>query len=205
MQFFHGSSAEPFDRFSLDHALEGDGKVKFGWGVYVTEKYSTAAHYAFNKHRPENKDFYVYTVEIPDRTPDNCLSLLKGVPVAESIVNRVEAKLGETIPAEAKVEGIPFRKYLANKLTGEDKPVKKMIDKATVEGEKAASELLSSLGVDLIEWPYNWQKPEAEKNMAVLDDRNVRIVRIEKVELDPKGHQLIEGSQQIIKEFQYET
>ena len=201
MQFFHGSSAEPFDRFSLDHALEGDGKVKFGWGVYVTEKYSTAAHYAFNKHRPENKDFYVYTVEIPDRTPDNCLSLLKGVPVAESIVNRVEAKLGETIPAEAKVEGIPFRKYLANKLTGEDKPVKKMIDKATVEGEKAASEFLSSLGVDLIEWPYNWQKPEAEKNMAVLDDRNVRIVRIEKVELDPKSHQLIEGSQYIIKEF----
>lgn len=201
MWFYHGSSAEPFDRFSLDHALEGDGKVKFGWGVYVTEKYSTAAHYAFNKHRPENKDFYVYTVEIPDRTPDNCLSLLKGVPVAESIVNRVEAKLGETIPAEAKVEGIPFRKYLANKLTGEDKPVKKMIDKATVEGEKAASEFLSSLGVDLIEWPYNWQKPEAEKNMAVLDDRNVRIVRIEKVELDPKGHQLIEGSKQIIKEF----
>lgn len=201
MRFYHGSSAEPFDRFSLDHALEGDGKVKFGWGVYVTEKYSTAAHYAFNKHRPENKDFYVYTVEIPDRTPDNCLSLLKGVPVAESIVNRVEAKLGETIPAEAKVEGIPFRKYLANKLTGEDKQVKKMIDKATVEGEKAATEFLSSLGVDLIEWPYNWQKPEAEKNMAVLDDRNVRIIRIEKVELDPKGHQLIEGSQQVIKEF----
>ena len=201
MQFYHGSSAEPFDRFSLDHALEGDGKVKFGWGVYVTEKYSTAAHYAFNKHRPENKDFYVYTVEIPDRTPDNCLSLLKGVPVAESILNRVEARLGETVPEEAKVEGIPFRKYLANKLTGEDKPVKKMIDKATVEGEKAASEFLSSLGVDLIEWPYNWQKPEAEKNMAVLDDSNVRIVRIEKVELDPKGHQLIEGSMQIIKEF----
>ena len=201
MQFYHGSSAEPFDRFSLDHALEGDGKVKFGWGVYVTEKYSTAAHYAFNKHRPENKDFYVYTVVIPDRTPDNCLSLLKGVPVAESIVKRVEAKLGEAVPEEAKVEGIPFRKYLANKVTGEDKPVKKMIDKATVEGEKAASEFLSSLGVELIEWPYNWQKPEAEKNMAVLDDRNVRIVRIEKVELDPKGHQLIEGSQQIIKEF----
>ena len=201
MRFYHGSSAEPFDRFSLDHALEGDGKVKFGWGVYVTENYSTAAHYAFNKHRPENKDFYVYTVEIPDRTPDNCLSLLKGVPVTASIVARVEEKLGGPVPAEAKVEGIPFRKYLANKLTGEVKPVKKMIDKATVEGEKAASEFLSSLGVDLIEWPYNWQKPEAEKNMAVLDDSNVRIVRIEKVELDPKGHQLIEGSQQIIKEF----
>ena len=201
MKFYHGSSAEPFDRFSLDHALEGDGKCKFGWGVYVTEKYATAAHYAFNKHRPDNKDFYVYTVEIPDRTEDNCLSLLKGVPVVESIVKRVEERLGEPVPAEAKVEGIPFRKYLANRLAGLDMPVRKMIDKATVAGEKAASEFLSSLGVDLIEWPYNWQKPEAEKNMAVLDDRKVRIVRIEKVELDPKGHQLIEGSQQIIREL----
>lgn len=201
MQFYHGSSAEPFDKFSLEHALEGDGKVKFGWGVYVTEKYTTAAHYAFNKHRPENRNFYVYTVEIPDRTDDNCLSLLKGVPVADSIVKRVEAKLGTTIPAEAKVEGIPFRKFLANKLSGLDLPVKKMIDKATVAGEKAASELLSSVGVDLIEWPYNWQKPQAEKNMAVVDDKKVRIVRIEKVELDPKGHQLIEGSRHIIKEF----
>ena len=201
MLFYHGSSAAPFDRFSLDHALEGDGKVKFGWGVYVTEKYTTAAHYAFNKHRPENNDFYVYTVDIPDRTPDNCLSLLKGVPVADSIVRRVEARLGESVPEEAKVEGIPFRKYLANKLTGENKPVRKMIDKATVAGEKAASEFLNDLGVELIEWPYNWQKPEAEKNMAVLNDARVRIVRIEKVELDPKGHQLIEGSQQLVKEF----
>ena len=201
MIFYHGSSAEPFDRFSLEHALEGDGKVKFGWGVYVTEKYTTAAHYAFNKHRPENKDFYVYTVEIPERTDDNCLSLLKRVPVADSIVQRAEAKLGESIPADAKVEGIPFRKYLANKLTGTDLPIKKMIDKATVAGEKAAAEFLASIGVDLIEWPYNWQKPEAEKNMAVLDDRKVRIIRIEKVELDPKGHQLIEGSQTIVKEF----
>ena len=201
MTAYHGSSAEPFDRFSLDHALEGDGKVKFGWGVYVTEKYGTAAHYAFNKHRPGNRDFYVYTVEIPGRTPDNCLSLLKGVPVAESIVRRVEARLGEKVPSEALSEGIPFRKWLANRLTGQELSVKKMTDKTTVAGEKAASEFLSGLGVDLIEWPYNWQKPEAEKNMAVLDDRKVRIVRIEKVDLDPKGHQLVEGSQRIIREF----
>ena len=200
MIFYHGSSAEPFDRFSLDHALEGDGKAKYGFGIYVTEKYASAAHYAFNKHRPENKDFYVYTVEIPDRTPDNCLSLLKRVPVADSIVARVEAKLGEAIPAEAKVEGIPFRKYLANRLTGADMPVKKMVDHATVAGEKAVAEFLRGIGVDLVEWPYYWRKPEAEKNMIVLDDRKVRIVRIEKVELDDK-HQLVEGSQQIIKEF----
>ena len=198
--FYHGSSVL-FDTYDLSHALEGDGKVKFGWGVYVTEKYNTAAHYAFNKKRPENKDFYVYTVQIPDRTDDNCLSLLKGVPVTASIVKRVEKKLGEQVPDEAKVEGIPFRKWLANRLSDNVGPVKKMINKATVAGEKAAAEFLGSIGVDLIEWPYNWQKPQAEKNMAVLDDRNVKIIRIEKVELDPKGHQLIEGSQQLVKEF----
>ena len=198
--FYHGSSVV-FDSFSLSHALEGDGKVKFGWGAYVTEKYGTAAHYAFNKKRPENRDFYVYTVEIPDRTQDNCLSLLKGVPVTASIVERVEKKLGERVPAEAKAEGIPFRKWLANRVTGNVGPIKKMTDKATVEGEKAAAEFLSGIGVDLIEWPYCWQKPQAEKNMAVLDERNVRIIRIEKVDLDPKGHQLVEGSQKLIKEF----
>ena len=191
MIVYHGSSAEPFERFDLGHALEGDGKVKFGWGVYVTDKYGTAAHYAFNKKRPENKDFYVYTVEIPERTADNCLSLLKGVPVTASIVKRVEEKLGEAIPQDALVEGIPFRKYLANRLTGNIGPVKKMTDKAAVAGEKAASEFLRSIGVDLIEWPYNWQKPEA----------NVRISGIEKVELDPKGHHLVEGSQVTIKTF----
>ena len=201
MIVYHGSSSEPFDRFDLGHALEGDGKVKFGWGVYVTDKYTTAAHYAFNKKRPENRDFYVYTAEIPERTPDNCLSLLKGVPVTPSIVTRVEERIGEKVPEEALVEGIPFRKWLANRLTGNVGPVRKMTDKATVQGEKAASELLAELGVELIEWPYNWQKPEAEKNYAVLDDRKVRIVRIEKVELDPKGHQLVEGSQVTVKTF----
>lgn len=198
--FYHGSSVL-FDTFDLSHALEGDGKVKFGWGVYVTEKYGTAAHYAFNKKRPDVTDYYVYTVEIPDRTADNCLSLLKEVPVEASIIKRVGEKLGEAIPAEAAVEGIPFRKWLANRLSGNIGPVKKMTDKATVAGEKAAAECLGSIGVDLIEWPYNWQKPQAEKNMAVLDDRNVKILRIEKVELDSKGHQLIEGSQKLVKEF----
>ena len=198
--YYHGSSVL-FDRFDLAHALEGDGKVKFGYGVYVTEKYTSAAHYALNKKRPDNNDYYVYTLEIPDRTADNCLPLMKGVPVPASIVERVEEKLGETLPAEAKAEGIPFRKYLANLLEGNRRPVRQMTDKATVEGEKAASGFLLSIGVELIEWPYNWANPTAEKNMAVLDDGKVRVVRIEQVDLTPKDHQLVEGSARLIKEF----
>lgn len=50
--FYHGTSVL-FDKFDLSHALEGDGKAKFGFGTYVTEVYTSAAHYAYNKKRPE--------------------------------------------------------------------------------------------------------------------------------------------------------
>lgn len=197
--YYHGSSVL-FDTFDLGHALEGDGKAKFGYGIYVAGTYESAAHYAFNKKRPGNRDYYVYTVEIPDRTDNNCLPLLKKVPVPASIVSRTEERLGEALPAEATAEGIPFRKYLANKLTGVDKSVKQMTDKSTVEGEKSAAEFLLSIGVELIEWPHSWTSPEGEKNMAVLDDSKVCIKRIEKVDLDEKGHHLIQGSQTLIKD-----
>lgn len=42
--FYHGSSAL-FDKFDLAHVLEGDGKVKFGYGVYLTSSFKSAAHY----------------------------------------------------------------------------------------------------------------------------------------------------------------
>ena len=198
--YYHGSSVL-FDRFDLAHALEGDGKAKFGYGVYVAGTYGSAAHYAFNKKRPENRDYYVYTVEIPDRTEENCLPLLKKVPVPPSIVSRAEAKLGEAFPAEALAEGIPFRKYLANRLTGVSKSLKQMTGSATVEGEKAAAAFLLSIGVELIEWPHSWTSPDGEKNMAVLDDTKVRIRKIEKVALDEKGHHLVPGSEKLLKEF----
>jgi hypothetical protein len=46
--FYHGTSVL-FKKFDITHALEGDGKAKFGFGTYVTESYSSAAHYAYNK------------------------------------------------------------------------------------------------------------------------------------------------------------
>ena len=190
-----------FDKFDLGHAMEGAGNAKFGYGVYVAGTYGSAAHYAHNKKRPEIRDYYVYTVEVPDRTADNCLPLLKKVPVPPSIVARAEKKLGEAVPAEATVEGIPFRKYLANRLTGATGPVRQMTDKATVEGEKAAAAFLLSIGVELIEWPHSWTNPDGEKNLAVLDDAKVCIRKIEKVDLAGKNHQLVPGSQRLIKEF----
>ena len=200
MVFYHGSSAEPFDRFDLGHAGEGDGKGKFGFGIYVTSSYKRAAHYAFNKHRKENNHFFVYTVEVPDKTEENSLPLFKDVPVSESLRIRAEEKLGEKIPEDALTEGIPFRKWLANKLTGHLGTIKQMTTKSSLDDEWAASEFLRDIGVDYIEWPIDW-KNNLGRDLAVLDDRKVRIIRIEKVDLDEKGHHLIEGSQKVIKEF----
>lgn len=76
--FYHGTSVL-FKKFDIAHALEGDGKAKFDFGTYVTESYTSAAHYAYNKKRPENKDYYVYTLEIPDMTDDNHLFSIHGV------------------------------------------------------------------------------------------------------------------------------
>lgn len=198
--FYHGSP-RLFDSFDLSHAMEGAGRAKFGFGAYVTEEYGTAAHYAYNENHPENTDFYVYTVEIPDKTELNCLPLFKRVPVPASIVERTESKLRVSFPPEAKMEGKPFRKYLGNLLIRNFGTVKQMTGKASIEAEKAAAEFLLSIGVELIEWPQgSWAHP-TKSNMAVLDDAKVRIVRIDKVDLDPKEHQLVAGSIRLVKQF----
>lgn len=177
--FYHGSSAL-FKEFDLSHCLEGDGKVKFGYGVYVTSQYRSAAHYA--GANPAAKKFYVYTVEIPAIKEDNYIAFKEAVKPA--IVKRAEQKLGEAIPENMTRDGKDFRKYIAKRLTG----------KVNLEGEKVASSFLVELGVEFIVWPYSWKNPLLGTNRVVLNNHHVKIVRIEEVELDVKKH-LIEGSQ----------
>ena len=164
--FYHGSSVL-FKEFDLTHALEGDGKVKFGYGVYVTSQYRSAVHYASSN--PEAKRCYVYTVEIPAIRKDNYIAFKEAVkPI---IVKRAEQKLGMTIPEKVTLDGKDFRKFLAKQLTG----------KVDLEGEKAASAFLLDIGVELIVWPYNWKNPNKGTNRAVLDDKQVKIVKVEEV------------------------
>lgn len=180
--YYHGTSAL-FKEFDLAHALEGDGKVKFGYGVYVTSKYRTAAHYA--GANPTATTFYVYTVEIPEEKEDNYIAFKQ--PVHPHIIQKTEAKLGISVPEKMTLDGKDFRKWLAKKLTG----------KVDLAGEKAASEFLDSIGVDYIVWPYNWKNPEAGTNRAILNDKKVKVIRIDQVELDEKK-QLVEGSERNI-------
>lgn len=181
--FYHGSSAL-FSRFDLSHAFEGDGKAKFGFGVYVTSHYRSAAHYA--GANPAAKQFYVYTLEVPDMKEDNYIAFKQ--PVKYPIIHRSEKKLGEAIPEKFTMDGKDFRKFLAKKLTG----------KVDLAGEKVASAFLLSIGVEFIVWPYNWKNPDLGTNRAILDDSKVKIVSIDKVLLDKKK-QLIEGSQTIVE------
>jgi len=195
--YYHGSSVL-FKKFDLSHALEGDGKVKFGYGIYLTSRYERAAHYAFNKKRPENKDYYVYTVEGPDKTEDNCLWQSPSCPVPESIVSRVEEKLGETIPVEAVAEGKFFRKYLANRLASVKGPIKKMVNNAPYIGEIALANLLDDIGVDMMAQPFIWKPPFDNIDLAVVNEEKVKIIKIEKIELDAKKH-LVPGSETLVE------
>lgn len=177
--FYHGTSVL-FKDFDLSHVLEGDGKVKFGFGVYVTSQFRSAAHYAGANEQATQH--YVYTVEVPQKTEDNYIAFKQ--PVKASIVKKAEAKLKESIPAKVIADGKDFRKFLAKKLTGN-------VDLA---GEKAAAQFLGEIGVDFIEWPYNWKNPALGTNRAILNDQHVKIVKVVQVDLDIKK-QLVEGSE----------
>jgi hypothetical protein len=192
---YHGTSVL-FKKFDIAHALEGDGKVKFGFGTYVTESYTSAAHYAYNKKRPENKNYYVYTLEIPDMSEDNHLFSIR--PVHPSIIERTEKALGKQIPEEARQEGKYFRKYVGNRLTGKEGTVKKLIGSADLDAEKASSRFFSEIGLEYFAWPHAQSKPDGLTNRVVLNIDKIRIVRIDKVELAPKKFQLIEGSEEEI-------
>ena len=193
--FYHGTSVL-FKKFDIAHAFEGDGKNKFGIGTNVTEVYTTAALYAHNKKRPECTDYYVYTVEIPDLTDDNHLSYTK--PIHPSIIQRTEKALGEQIPDEVIVEAKFFRKYVGNKQIGKRGTVNQLKVKADIDAERAASKFFSEIGLEYYIWPQgSWTKPGGPTNRAVLNIDKIRIVRIDKVELDKK-FKYVEGSKREI-------
>ncbi len=198
--FYHGSS-QLFDAFDMAHALEGDGKVKFGYGVYVTASFASAAHYAGTSHHSGH--YYVYTVQVPEKREDNFLAYR--LPVIDAIRERVEAKLGRATPAQyLEQAGKYFRKYIALTLAGKRIPDNPERAKPSVADEKEASTFLVGLGVDFIEWPFSWTAPDGTKNRAIMDEKTVKIIKIEEVKLEPKGKkgklEFVEGSQKTIFE-----
>ena len=193
--YYHGSSAL-FKKFDLAHVLTGASKVKFGYGVYLTSSFKSAAHYSgANK---EATNHYVYTLEIHEITEDNHIAFKQHVN--PDIVARAKEKLSCSIPAKVTLDGKDFRKFLAKHFEEQlDMAPFEEIDKSAyqLQGEKLASEFLTSIGVNFITWPYSWKNPALGINVAVLDENNVKIIKVEQVELDAK-QQLIAGSEKEI-------
>lgn len=204
--YYHGSSII-FDSFNLDSLAESSG-CKFGAGVYLTEAFETAAHYSEPRKGTADHN-YVYTVEVPDKTEENCLPYY-GVPIPSIIISRVEERLGEILPEYIKGSGRDaegkrvslgkfLRKYIAHRLSGVPKEkldTDKKVDKKTnLVAEIKASEFLLSIGVLFIEWPQGtWGKyPNCKKNIAVLDPSKIKVVKVEEVDLD-KNAEYIDGS-----------
>ena len=194
--FYHGS-CYLFDKFSSAFLGKGEGKSKFGHGIYITSSYKTAALYASKAAKANGKNrCYVYTVEAPMLTEDNHIFSCKSVN--EDVVQRVEKEIDEVIPDEVKVAGKLFRKYLGNLLMGQRSTIKKMMSKADTDAENAVTEFLNKIGVIYLAWPQSQTKPDGDTNRAVLNADDIRILKIEQVEVDEKNR-LIEGSQVEIK------
>jgi hypothetical protein len=68
-------------------------------------------------------------------------------------------------------------------------------EKADIDAERAASKFFSEIGLEYYVWPQAWSNPDGPTNRVVLNIDKIRIVRIDKVELDPKKYQLIPGSE----------
>ena len=175
MLLYHGSP-ELFDAFDLSKAGEGTG-VKFGFGVYLTESADSAVHYSQPRNlETEAPNHYLYTLEIPDLTPTN--HLVSALPVNKEIVSKVQTKLGIEAPVKVLQEGKEFRKWVGMTLLG--------TKKSAFAEEKAAAELLNSLGVLYNVWPQAQTKPDGLKNIAVFDAANVKIVKVEQIEVELK-------------------
>lgn len=196
--FYHGT-CYLFDKFSNSFLGKGEGKSKFGHGIYITSSYKTAALYASKAAKANDMETcYVYTVEVPVLTEDN--HIFSSRPVASSIVARVEEAMGESIPDEVKSLGKYLRKYIGNLLVGNRATVKKMMDKADSAAEAAVSEFLNKIGVLYLAWPQSQTKPQGDTNRAVLNADDINILKIEQVEVDAKN-KLIEGSDRLIKKM----
>lgn len=199
MEVFYHGTCRLFDSFDPNRLGSGEGKSKFGHGIYITSSYETAALYASKVAKCHGSDCkYVYTLEVPNLTDDNHVFSCK--PVNPKVAERLETALGETIPEEAKSLGKFFRKYIGNVLVGNRKTIKQMTGSASSEAEDAVTKFLNENDVIFLAWPQAQTKPDGDTNRAVLNAECIKILKIEQVQTNDKN-KLIKGSETLVKEY----
>lgn len=199
MEVFYHGTCRLFDSFDPNRLGSGEGKSKFGHGIYITSSYETAALYASKVAKCHGSDCkYVYTLEVPDLTDNNHVFSCK--PVNPKVAERLQTALGETIPEEAKSLGKFFRKYIGNVLIGNRKTIKQMTGSASSEAEDAVTKFLNENDVIFLAWPQAQTKPDGDTNRAVLNAECIKILKIEQVQTNDKN-KLIRGSETLVKEY----
>ena len=111
-------------------------------------------------------------------------------PPNASVVAKVESALGVKAPAKVLEHGKLFRKWIGMTLTG---------SRANgLEEEKAAAELLNGRGVLFNVWPTAQSKPDGEKNVAVFCEKNVSILKVEKIDVEQQKGKWVLTSREVV-------
>lgn len=174
---YHGST-ELFESFNADHTLSGIGKMKFGWGTYVSEKESTCVHYATKnaENRAEPDKNYVYKVEVPDKIEENYIEW--DVPMPLKIAHRVNEKLSVNLSVGMK--GGDFYKAVIKLFKTKYPGMKK--EEREVLQQRDASVLFSKLGIIGMAYPRNWkattEKRIGDYNLVIFNPADLRVISV---------------------------
>lgn len=165
---FHGSPY-CFKYFQFRAQSEKDG-IRLGYPIFLTNCEPLAAMYSDKKGGPRSKHHYLYTVQIPDLTPDNHF-FLDG-SVSQSIIKRAEEYFHTTIPAEATVTGKAFKDWLES--LGEKR-------RTLEERKRRAVCLLKRFGVVAIAWHYK-RYGKGIINYAIVSPSDCLVQKCEHIE-----------------------
>ena len=91
------------------------------------------------------------------------------------------AEIAEILTAE--LSELPFDSFTTEKgMLKAYIPQDALVDcKADADAESAAAKFLDGIGVVFLVWPHSQNKPDGATNRAVLNESNIRIVKVEKI------------------------
>ena len=175
LTLFHGSPIH-FKEFAFQERNESLG-IKYGCPIFLTDMELIAA---ISSHKVGGKEHFLYTVQIPDLTPENHLKA--DVQPSNTIIKRIEEKLRETIPAEAKSSGKTLKDWLYARPSNSS---------SDYEHEKEVIDLMDELGI--IAYVFQMKDYKSVFNYAV-HCKQARIIKCEYInpkferEADGKSH-----------------
>lgn len=193
MTLYHGTT-KLFREFRPQDTIgTGEGKSKFGWGTYLTSAFATAVLYSGKGPGRNASDHYVYSVEIPnpETNEDKYFVLHKPVPKGISIL--VEKELGPIKDSSALEWGNDFRTQLETMLFIKEYGRKPKGKNEVGIAQKLCADWFYGHGVIGLAWPQSkWPRrgtmmPVEKLNIALFNGSDIRITKIERVEVEFKA------------------